>query len=89
MPVGLVEDGPAEDGHVEDDDEAVENREGGHLDGSLNDECGQECIKFIEYEAEDEDKHEDEDGDEDQPQEGCFEVEGGPADDIEGDQVSW
>ena len=31
VPVGLVEDGPAEDDHVEDDDEAVEDREGGHL----------------------------------------------------------
>ena len=47
----------------------------------------------MEYEANDEDKQdvEDEDGDEDgdedevedQPQEGCFEVEGCPADDIE------
>ena len=31
VPVGFIEDGPAEDDHVEDDDEAVEDREGGHL----------------------------------------------------------
>ena len=51
---------------------------------------------MISVEYEDEDKHDGEDededevgdGDEDQPQEGCFEVEGGPADDVEGDQVS-
>ena len=33
--VGLIEDRPAEDDHVEDDYEAVEYREGGHLQISL------------------------------------------------------
>ena len=44
MPVGLVEDWPAEDDHVEDDDEAVEDREGCHLLISMRIEfvsCGQ------------------------------------------------
>ena len=31
----------------------------------------------------------DENGDGDQPQERCFEVQGGPADDVEGHKVSW
>ena len=31
MSVCFIEDGPAEDDHVEDDDEAVKYREGGHL----------------------------------------------------------
>ena len=35
-----------------------------------------------------EDKYEKEDEDGDQSQEGCFEVQGGPADDVEGDKVS-
>ena len=34
--VGLIEDRPAEDDHVEDDDEAVKYGEGGHLPVSLN-----------------------------------------------------
>ena len=32
--VCFIEDGPAEDDHVEDDDEAVENRQGRHLEVS-------------------------------------------------------
>ena len=73
--VGFIEDGPAEDGHVEDDDEAVKYRERCHL---------QVLISEGENEYEKEDK--DEDGD--QSQEGGLEVEGGPADDVEGDEVS-
>ena len=73
MSVGFIEDGPAEDGHVEDDDKAVKYRERCHLQ-----------VLISEGENEKEDK--DEDGD--QSQEGCFEVEGGPADDVEGDKVS-
>ena len=73
MSVGFIEDGPAEDGHVEDDDEAVKYRECCHLQ-----------VLISEGENEKEDK--DEDGD--QSQEGGLEVEGGPADDVEGDKVS-
>ena len=75
MPVGFVEDGPAEDDRVEDDDEAVKYREGGPLPVSMN-------------EDKNEDEDEDEDGDRNQAQEGCFEVKGGRADDVEGDKVS-
>ena len=32
VPVGFIEDWPAEDNHIEDDDEAVENGKGGHLE---------------------------------------------------------
>ena len=73
MSVGFIEDGPAEDGHVEDDDEAVKYGEGCHL------QVG---------EGENENETEDKDEDGDQSQEGGLEVEGGPADDVQGDQVS-
>ena len=92
MSVCFIEVWPAEDDHVEDDDEAVKYREGRHLLISMRIElasCGLRYFPQVMDNNENEDGEElNENGDGDQPQERCFEVQGGPADDVEGHKVS-